>query len=158
MPISNPRRSSSALICQWSEHLVLLLILTNHSQSKAPDVYSRMRECACDCKCNAIHFNQTCQIWIRLGCKNILGASLLCPKVVFAAQTLRTHGALLPFLVAYPYLPELAWTSLLAKFPSPLHKTVGILFSCACSSFARSWKRPCQRQHAQGMPTWARSA
>ena len=32
------------------------------------------------------------------------------------------------------------------------------MFSSVCSSFARSWNRPCQREHAQGMPSWARSA
>ena len=31
-------------------------------QSKAPDAYSRVRECVCDCKCNAIEFNQTCHM------------------------------------------------------------------------------------------------
>ena len=29
-------------------------------QSKAPDVYSRIRDCVCNCKCDAIHFYQTC--------------------------------------------------------------------------------------------------
>ena len=30
------------------------------AQSKAPDVYSKKRECVWDCKCNAICFDQTC--------------------------------------------------------------------------------------------------
>ena len=52
-------------------------------QSKAPDVYSRMRECACDCKCNAIYFNQTCHmnslgLQNHSGCLPLVSKSSLC--------------------------------------------------------------------------------
>ena len=48
------------------------------AQSKAPDVYSKKRECVCDCKCNAICFGRTC-LWIRFAMKSV-SAFLLDPQ------------------------------------------------------------------------------
>ena len=60
------------------------------SQSKAPDVSSRIRECLYDWKCNAIRFYPT---WhMNAFCHQRSGCLLLCPKVVFAAQRLRTRS------------------------------------------------------------------
>ena len=53
-----------------------------------------------------------------------------------------------------PFCPF--WFHTLICLNSPELHCWRILFSCVCSSFARSWNRPCQRQHAQGMPLWVR--
>ena len=52
-------------------------------QSKAPDAFSRIRECVCDCKCNAIEFNQTYHIMNALcnqrsGCLPPVSKSCVC--------------------------------------------------------------------------------
>ena len=51
-------------------------------QSKAPDVYSKKRECVCDCKCNPIYFHQTCHMNLlcnqRSGCLPPVSKSCVC--------------------------------------------------------------------------------
>ena len=52
------------------------------AQNKAPDVYSRIRECVRDCQCNAIHLNQTCHMNSlcnqRSGCLPLASKSCFC--------------------------------------------------------------------------------
>ena len=111
--------------------------------------------CFDQCHCVRSHGKSSSQDWRKIVVQSKFDPWI---HVLVFAKLSRAVLPFCPFWLHTPYLPELAWTSLLAKFPSPLHKSVGIVFSCVCSSFARSWNRPCQRQHAQGMPSWARSA
>ena len=52
------------------------------AQSKVPVVYSSIRECVCDCKCNSIHFHQTCHMNSlcnqRSGCLPLVSKSCFC--------------------------------------------------------------------------------